>query len=411
MKFINVGWKIPGFRKFIKLGERYQLSPEALYRLEIVGLYTNKFNKNASKTARYVGIHRNTVQKYIQLYDPSNLHFLEPKPTVPIKRYRKKIDDNIKNQIERLKQKYPYFGKNKIAKILKRDYGIVVSESTIGRVFRERKLTYLWRTKESACNFKKTIRKRMSRKRPPKVYRSKKPGKWIQIDTVKFGCDGHYVYVINAIDLCSRLAISYAYPSIVSKNARDFLYKLKQFFPAEFSIEMIQTDNGSEFLKYFHSELEKEGITHTFSYPKSPKMNSFVESYNKNIQMECLKKKDAHLPINALNRKIADYLVEYNTYRPHQSLNYKVPLLVYLEHWFKYHQKVHTKLWTRSSNKKLLKRQKALDILALVLLIPCSSAVEHVAVNHRVTGSNPVGGAIKIFSKNFSFILCLHSHS
>ena len=348
MRIINIGWKVKGFRSFIKLGQRFNLSPEAEYRLKVICLYFNKFNKNASKTARYFNIHRNAVSKYVRLYNPNNLYLLEPKSKAPVRRYRKKTAERIIDLIIKTKKEHPYLGKTKIYTILLRDYGVSVSASTIGRVFKEYKLIYLWRNHESACNFKKTIRKRKSRKRPPKVYKSNKPGKWIQIDTIKFGFAGQYVYVINAVDLCSRLAISFAYTTPSSRNARDFLFKLQQFFPDPFGIEMIQTDNGSEFLKYFHAALKKQNIMHTFSYPKSPKMNGFVESYNKTIQLECLKKKDALLPIRVLNEKIAQYLITYNSWRPHESLGYKVPLVVYLKHWFTHHQKVHTNIWTCS---------------------------------------------------------------
>lgn len=348
MRIINIGWNVKGFRSFIKLSQKFRLSPEAEYRLKVIAYYFNKFNEDASKTGRYFGLHRNSVSKYVKLYDPNNLYLLEPKSKAPIKCYRKKIPDWIVDLIIKIKKEHPYLGKTKVCTILLRDYGVSVSASTIGRIIKKYKLTYLWRTHESACNFKKTVRKRKSRKRPPKVYRSNRPGKWIQIDTVKFGFSGQYIYVINAVDLCSRLAISYAYKTPSSKNARDFLFKLQQFFPDVFSIEMIQTDNGSEFLKYFHTELEKQRIIHTFSYPKSPKMNGFVESYNKTIQLECLKKRDALLPIRILNEKIAKYLITYNSWRPHESLGNSVPLVVYLKHWFAHHQKVHTNMWTCS---------------------------------------------------------------
>ena len=354
MRIQYIGWKVPGFNRFIKLGQHFKISPEAEYRLKIIALYFAKFKKDASKTGRYVGLHRNTVMKYLKLYNPNNLHLLEPRTRAPVKCYRKKTSDDIKQLIIQVKKEKPYLGKMKVHTILLRDHGVNISPSTIGRVFKDQKLTYLWRNNESACKFKKTIRKRESRKRPPKIYRSYKPGKWIQIDTVKFGFSGDYVYVINAVDLYSRLAVSYAYQRPSSKNARDFLFKLQQFFPGPFGIEMIQTDNGSEFLKYFHSELETQKITHTFSYPKSPKMNAFVESYNKTIQLECLKKRDALMPMRLLNEKIAKYLIEYNTWRPHQSLGYQVPLVVYLKYWFAHHKKVHTNMWTRSLVRKNL---------------------------------------------------------
>lgn len=73
-------------------------------------------------------------------------------------------------------------------------------------------------------------------------------------------------------------------------------------------------------------------------------MNAYVESYNKTIRLECLKKKDALLPIRVLNEKISLYLIEYNVWRQHQFLCYKVPLVVCLQYWFFNHKKVHTNI-------------------------------------------------------------------
>lgn len=180
---------------------------------------------------------------------------------------------------------------------------------------------YLWRNKDSPIKFKKRIHSRISKKRPPRIFHTRRPGSWIQIDTVVVYYNGARVYVINAVDMYSRFAFSYAYASPSSKNAADFLLKLETFFPenSDTSLTMIQTDNGSEFHKYFHALLVKKEIEHTWSYPKSPKMNALVESFNKTIQLECLKKTDAYLTLTDLNNKIVSWLIHYYTYRPHIS--------------------------------------------------------------------------------------------
>lgn len=210
-------------------------------------------------------------------------------------------------------------GKEKIRVLLKRE-GIIVSASTIGRIFKKYKLIYLWRNKESPIKFKKRIRSRVSKKRPPRIFHARRPGSWIQIDTVVIYYNGARVYVINAVDMYSRFAFSYAYSSPSSKNAADFFSKLEVFFPYPCNIEMVQTDNGSEFHKYFHALLVKKCIEHTWSYPKSPKMNALVESFNKTIQLECLKKTDVYITLPTLNNKIVSWLIHYNTYRPHSSI-------------------------------------------------------------------------------------------
>lgn len=347
MQIVYLGWRVKGFRKFLELGQHHKLSTEAQFRLMVIGYYHNEGRKNALKTGRHFGLHRNTVGKWIKLFNPNNLQKLEPRARAPVWRYRKKTAEEVIRRIVFWKHRYPYYGKEKIQVILEREERIIVSSSTIGRIIKAYKLQYLWRTAESACNFKKTIRKRKSRARPPETYTRKKPGKWIQIDTVRIFCDGQSVYVITAVDLATRLAVAKAYRSPSSKNAKEFLNILKLFFPAQFKIRMVHSDNGSEFLKYFDAACTEWKIRHVFSYPRTPDMHGYIESFNFTIQKECLKKTDALLEPIHLNRKIVDYLIEYNSFRPHQHLDYKTPLQVYCDYWSK-SEKVHTMLWTHS---------------------------------------------------------------
>ena len=351
MRQLYIGRWIKGINTFFRLGQQYNLSPEADYRLKVIGYYFGAAHKNACATGRHFGIHRNTIREWLKQFDPANPRSLEPKQPIPIKRYRKKTPDDIVREVMSLKKQYPYYGKGKISFILKRDKGVIVSSSTCGRIFKKHKLTYLWRNHESSVNFKKTIRKRKSKKRPPKQRNVTRPGQWIQIDTVVIYHKGQRVYVITAIDLYSRLMVAYAYRSPSSKNAADFLNKLSLFFPAFSKIEMIQSDNGSEFLKFFDAECDKLKIEHTFSYARTPKMNCFVERFNGTIQVECLKRTDAFSSLFQLNQKIIAYIVEYNTFRPHQSLDYKTPLEVYSNHFANStnpSSEVHRKIWTHT---------------------------------------------------------------
>jgi transposase InsO family protein len=348
MQQLYIGWRIKGFKKFYELGLKFKLSPEAEFRLSVIAYYFNKGGKNARKTANCFNLHRNTVRNWLKLFDPNDLSKLEPKARIPYNRNkRQRISQTVIDRIIYWKKLYPYLGKDKIAVILTREDNIIVSSSTIGRVFKKHKLTYLWHKPESACNYKKTIKKRNPKKRPPKIYSNKKPGKWIQVDTVTIQHLGKKVYIVTAVDLATRLAVAKAYPTPSSANAKAFLNILKLFFPGKFKIKMIHTDNGSEFAKYFDLECKNSLIEHTYSYARTPKMHAYIESFNNTIQRECLLKTDVHLPLPALNRKIVDYLITYNSFRPHKNLGYKTPLQVYCNYWNN-STKVHTMLWTHS---------------------------------------------------------------
>jgi transposase InsO family protein len=349
MRTLYIGRWIKGFKKFYDLGRRFHLSPEAQYRLCVVGWYFKEGKEDKTYTGRHFGIHRNTIASWVSLYAPKDLTKLEPKAPVPIHTYRKKTPEHIVQMIVALKQEKPYLGKEKLEHILLRDFQVQVSSSTIGRIIKAFKLAYLWRTADSSCQFKKTVKKRsrQGKPRPPKGYSPKKPGSWIQIDTVCILFQGQRVYVINAVDLVTRMAYSRAYKSPSSKNAQEFLKALTLIFAGSFSLKLIQSDNGSEFLKYFELECQKQDIHHVFNYPKQPKMNAFIESFNYTIQREFLRKEHAYWALPKLNHALHNYLLEYNFYRPHQSLAYKTPFEVYLVHT-NTPPEVHNKIWTHS---------------------------------------------------------------
>ncbi len=133
-------------------------------------------------------------------------------------------------------------------------------------------------------------------------------------------------YIITAIDVYGRFAYAKAYKSPSSKNAKDFFQELEEVFP--FPITHIQTDNGSEFEKQFREYLEKQGIVHFNTYPKSPKMNAHIERFNRTIQEEFVgyHKQTLLVSLKAFQEKLSEWLLWYNTERPHESLGLVSPL-------------------------------------------------------------------------------------
>jgi transposase InsO family protein len=97
----------------------------------------------------------------------------------------------------------------------------------------------------------------------------------------------------------------------------------------------VLTDNGSEFKKYLNKLLKEESITHYHTYPKTPKMNAHLESFNGTIQEEFV---DYHInllfdDITQFNEKLNKYLLFYNTKRVHYAFQNKfTPLEVLASH-------------------------------------------------------------------------------
>jgi putative transposase len=94
-----------------------------------------------------------------------------------------------------------------------------------------------------------------------------------------------------------------------------------------FSVVAIQTDNGSEFQKYFADYLNERNIKHYWNYPGRPYRNGHVEKFNRTIQEEFVDQNEMWLDdISAFNRRMIDWLLWYNTERPHWSLNLLSPV-------------------------------------------------------------------------------------
>ena len=142
--------------------------------------------------------------------------------------------------------------------------------------------------------------------------------------SVKF-MDGIRRYMISEIDSTLKFSFSSCYSQLTSRAAKDFLSRLEMVCPLP--IKSLQTDDGAEFLGDLDAYLKHKGIPHYFSYPRCPKINGCIERFNRTLKEELINN-NLHL-IDELPRfreKLVDYLIFYNTERPHKTLGLKSPL-------------------------------------------------------------------------------------
>ncbi|MDI6874014.1 MAG: helix-turn-helix domain-containing protein [Actinomycetota bacterium] len=114
------------------------LSREAKVRLYWVGHY--KKHKNASVTCRRFGISRSTLYKWVKRYLKKGPRGLEDLPRTPKRRRVSRIPWQTVELICDLRREHPAWSKHKIAVILKRDHGIEISSSSVGRIMRRKGL-------------------------------------------------------------------------------------------------------------------------------------------------------------------------------------------------------------------------------------------------------------------------------
>lgn len=132
------------------------------------------------------------------------------------------------------------------------------------------------------------------------------------------------VYEYAAIDIISRYKVAVILPDITDESASLALAFFRKWFP--FPIQYVQTDNGLEFQRTFDDTCRTYGITHYYIHKNSPNENAVIERSFRTDQDEfyyLLQQAPEHM--GELNEWLQVYMREYNTIRPHESLDYLTP--------------------------------------------------------------------------------------
>jgi transposase InsO family protein len=303
------------------------ITKKAKQRLKILNFW-KEYGLKAAKDA--FGAKRSTLYGWKKIYYESGqkIESLNPKSQAPINRRKRIIDYRIINEIKRLRTEVcPNMGKEKVKKDLDIFCAInnlnSLSASTIGRIIKEKKI-YHHRQKIYHNGTIKTV-KRAKKLRKPKGFEAKHKGDLIEIDTIVKYIWGMKRYIITAVDVKTKYAFAWAYKKHNSASAKDFFQKLEIAFPHK--IKAIQTDNGSEFHKFFRDYLKEKKTVHYWNYPGQPYRNGHIEKYNRTIQEEFIDWNESLLEDpNEFNEKLMDWLVWYNTKRYHWSLDLQSPV-------------------------------------------------------------------------------------
>ena len=292
-------------------------------RVKILDFW-QKHGTQAAKDA--FGVSHRTLYRWqaTLVRDSGRLEALDQKSTAPKGRRRRKVLPEVEAFIIKERTEHPRIGKKKL-RVLIGEEGIVLSESYVGRVISDlrkrnllpsyRKLSFYARSGEH--HERQQIRHR-------KLRRTVKRG--MELDTIVRFVGGIKRYILTAIDVEKKFAFAGAYTSHSSASAADFLRKLIMVCP--FTIEELQTDNGSEFADHFATACTSLGLTHFHTYPRSPKMNPFIERFNRTSWEDFIAQNRTLLrnDLLAFNEKLVDWLLWYNTKRPHESLGLVSPL-------------------------------------------------------------------------------------
>lgn len=291
-----------------------ELSKQAARRLSIIR-HAEEVTGNVAMTCRYFGITRHTYYRWFRRYQQLGLEGLRDRSRRPL------VSPNatkaeVVGKILHLRQHY-HFGPAKISMYLKRYHDVAVSPSGVWRILRRANLSRL----PTSQRYKRHVERW-------KRYEKPQPGHSVQIDVkfiepIKGVRKKHYQY--TAIDDCTRLRVLKIYDRLDQKTAIRFVDYVLEKLP--FKVDLIQTDNGSEFQSSFHVHVLDRGIRHVYIRPSTPRLNGKVERSHR-IDDEEFYRMLAGVVIDdakLFNTKLLEWERFYNFQRPHGGLNGLTP--------------------------------------------------------------------------------------
>lgn len=314
------------------LAAYWKISACAKQRLEWLIFYYTVGKKNALTTSAYFGIAPKTFHKWKKRFDPAHIQSLEERSRAPKKKRSWQVTAEEEADIIKLRKDNLELGKKKLKVIYKRDWGKSISTWKIERVIRKHKL-YPEPTKHYTTKPESKPKLRINQVKDA-IADIRQFGMLWHIDAVIIWWYGTRRIIFTALEDITKIAFARVYRSNTSGYAEDFLNRL--MYLAQGRVNLMHSDNGSEFAGAFEKACQTLEIIQVYSRPRTPKDNPALEKFNDTVQREWLARSDVGLDdIDEANKDLTKWLVKYVSYRPHESLEYQTPLEYAQEQFFK----------------------------------------------------------------------------
>lgn len=269
------------------------------------------------QTARALGISPGTVifwRERARGYGPRYLKYLERLPTTPRYIQKKALSGNEEKKLLALREKKG-FGAEKLKYLLR--------------------LSPHWTTVHRVLKNKNCIPDSPAYRRPrlqPTTHMHARnaisPGK-LQMDvkhvTPQLSGLRHTVYLYAIMDIFSRYKAGVYLPVLDQESAIAALSHMLPTLP--FRPDFIQTDNGLEFQAKFDEYVKSLGWHHHYLHKSAPNENGVIErSFRTDEEEFFFFRYQKAKSIQDLNLQYQLYMHEYNTERPHLSLDMLTPV-------------------------------------------------------------------------------------
>ena len=306
--------------------------PEIVYkRLDKINLFKKLRAQGCDEETALeaISMSRSAFYRWKQRYKLSGLAGLENESKRPNNVRKPSYDRKTEGLVLQMRRKYNCFGKYKIAIMIKREHGVIVSVSTVGRIITEallrgtiKSVAYYFRVKEKKPRMFNDHAQRLKA-----GTKAEGPGDLVEVDHMTVQLDGIIIKHFKAICPITKIVVEQAYRSATSNVAAEFLNKIIAEFP--FAIKSFQVDGGSEFMGEFEKECKALSIPLFVLPPRSPELNGTVERGNSTVKYEFYQQYDGPPKLESVQLRLQSFVKFYNFTRPHQTLNYLTPFEYY----------------------------------------------------------------------------------
>lgn len=223
-----------------------------------------------------------------------------------------KNDEAIKKRLRELAELRRRFGSPRLHILLRRE-GYLINHKRTERLYKE----------EGLALRRKTSRKRSSHVRVV-MDRPERANQHWSMDFVSDSLySGRRFRVLTLVDdfskECPLLLADHSITGNRVARTLDYLTQLKGV------PEVITVDNGPEFIsKALDLWAYQNNVRLRFIQPGKPVQNAYIESFNGKFRDECLND-NVFINLHSAREIIEQWRVDYNTERPHSSLNNMTP--------------------------------------------------------------------------------------
>ena len=324
----------------------YPLSEEADKRLKWMCILYEEKERNVTRAANKIGISRQWLSTLKSVFESSHRdpRSLEPGSRAPHNiEKRRRISQELEDRIIRVRDETPGWGKEKIVRILKRDYRVVVGESTVNRYLHKHgrinpkiseKNQKAWVLKKERESMEPKLKVKY---RPPKAIKDYAPGALVEKDmkliskqsqtSDKYRAKENFWYQHTEIDSFTRMRAIELVAESDSDTASLAYCTATQRFP--FAIACINTDNGGENEKSFSRKLETDTTFHFYSNVGTPTDNPRVERSHLSDDKEFYGRGNVYKTFKKQQQALRRWEYVYNYERPHQALGQLTPIEFY----------------------------------------------------------------------------------